>query len=82
MDSSEEITDDILSYLLGNHTCREESDCSLIIEGANVSTATYYNNEDEELDTSQNPSLTSAYSAKKLGNYYLQNVKSFLLALP
>ena len=68
MDSSEEITDDILSYLLGNH---RESDSSLIIEGENVSTATDNDvNNISELDTSLNPltspSLTSAYSSKKL----------------
>ena len=66
MDSSEEISDNILSYLLESV---RDSDSSMIIEGENVSTATD-NNVESELDNSLNPltspSLQSPFSSKKL----------------
>ena len=66
MDSSEEISDNILSYLENFR----DSDVSMI-EGENVSTATDNDiNNGSELDNSINPltspSLKSAFSSKKL----------------
>lgn len=68
MDSSEEISDNILSYLLENI---RDSDSSMVIEGENVSTATDNDiNNVSELDNSLNQltstSLKSAFSSKKL----------------
>lgn len=68
MDSSDEISDNILSYLIDNI---RDSDSSMIIEGENVSTATDNDiNNVSELDNSLNQltsaSLKSAFSSKKL----------------
>lgn len=68
MDSNEEISDNILSYILDSV---RDSESSVIIEGENVSTATDNDiNNGSELDNSLNPltspSLTSAFSSKKL----------------
>lgn len=75
MDSIEEVSDNILSYLLDNAT-RDTSDSSFMIEGeneTNVSTATDndgMHHATSELDNSLNPltspSLQSAFSTKKL----------------